>query len=405
VKTGMVNEGKSPIVEPGLEELIAAGADCGLLTATQDSASAVDEAEIMLICVGTPGHTNGSLDIGYVRRVCEQIGEQLRTVRGHKVIVVRSTMLPGSMRTVVIPTLEAASGKKAGRDFAVCINPEFLREGTAIFDYDHPPKTVIGTDDESAPSPIKALYSMLEAPFIVTDLRTAEMVKYADNTWHALKVTFANEIGRLCKALDVDSRRLMRLFCQDTKLNISTAYLRPGFAFGGSCLPKDLRALTYMGKMLDVETPVLSAVLPSNEIQIETALDLIRSSGKKRVGLLGLSFKEGTDDLRESPIVSLAEQLIGKGYELLIYDRNVKLASLVGANRDFIMKHIPHVSRLLVDGVETLFAGADVIVMATAEKEFGDVTARLGADKTIVDLVGIWGDTLARPKDYDGVGW
>jgi GDP-mannose 6-dehydrogenase len=409
VKTELVMQGKSPIVEPGLEDLIASAVATGRLRASADHAAAVDHADIMLICVGTPGQPNGSLDLSFVRRICQQIGERLTQIHAYKIVAVRSTLLPGSMQTTVIPTLEEASGKKAGRDFGVCINPEFLREGTAIFDYDHPPKTVVGASDQRAAEPIKELYSALQAPMLVTDLRTAEMVKYADNSWHALKVTFANEMGRLCKSMDIDARLLMRLFCQDTKLNISTTYLRPGFAFGGSCLPKDVRALTYQGKLLDVDTPVLSAILASNQVQIAHALAMIRATGHRRVGLLGLSFKEGTDDLRESPIVTLVEQLIGKGYELLIYDRNVKLASLVGANRDYILNHIPHIGRLLVDSPAALLDRSEVIVLATAEKEFDDLLPSLAGSKTVVDLVGVWNLGLttytSSTQRYDGIAW
>jgi GDP-mannose 6-dehydrogenase len=363
----------------------------------------------MLICVGTPGAANGSLDLRYVRRICQQIGEALAGVDKFKIVAIRSTLLPGSMESVVIPTLEQASGKRAGEHFGVCINPEFLREGTAIYDYDHPPKTVIGANEERTAAAVRAIYAHLKAPMIVTDLRTAEMVKYVDNSWHALKVTFANEMGRLSKAMNVDSRALMRLFCMDTKLNISPTYLRPGFAFGGSCLPKDVRALTYQGKLLDVDTPVLSSILASNELQVDQALTLIRATGHRRIGLLGLSFKEGTDDLRESPIVTLAEQLIGKGFELLIYDRNVKLASLVGANRDYILNHIPHIGRLLVDDPTELFVASDVVVIATAEKEFASVIARNGSGKVIIDLVGT-GDfsnpaTQSALKSYNGIAW
>jgi len=256
---------------------------------------------------------------------------------------------------------------------------------------------------------VRAIYAKLEAPMIVTDLRTAEMLKYVDNSWHALKVTFANEMGRLAKAMNVDGRALMRLFCMDTKLNISPTYLRPGFAFGGSCLPKDVRALTYQGKLLDVETPVLSSILASNHLQVDRALTLIRETTHRRIGLLGLSFKEGTDDLRESPIVALAEQLIGKGFELLIFDRNVKLASLVGANRDYILNHIPHIGRLLVDDPAELFAKSDVVVIATAEKEFASLIARDGSGKVIIDLVGTSdlsnSATQHALKSYDGIAW
>lgn len=409
VKTDLLNQAKSPIVEPGLEALIQTTVAAGRLKAGADHAGAVRHCDLMLICVGTPGAANGSLDLRYVRRICEQIGEALARLDDFKIVAIRSTLLPGSMQSVVISTLEQASGKRAGEHFGVCINPEFLREGTAIYDYDHPPKTVIGANDERTAAPVRAIYAKLEAPMIVTDLRTAEMVKYVDNSWHALKVTFANEMGRLAKAMSVDSRALMRLFCMDTKLNISPTYLRPGFAFGGSCLPKDVRALTYQGKLLDVETPVLSSILASNQVQVERALTLIRGSGYRRVGLLGLSFKEGTDDLRESPIVTLAEQLIGKGFELLIYDRNVKLASLVGANRDYILNHIPHIGRLLVDEPAELFAASDCVVIATAEKEFAGLIARHGAGKVIIDLIGT-GDfsnpaTLNALKSYDGIAW
>ena len=409
VKTELVNQAKSPIVEPGLDALMRSTVASGHLKASADHAGAVQHCDLMLICVGTPGAANGSLDLRYVRRICEQIGEALAGLEDFKIVAIRSTLLPGSMQSVVIPTLEKSSGKRAGEHFGVCINPEFLREGTAIYDYDHPPKTVIGANDERTAAPVRAIYAKLEAPMIVTDLRTAEMVKYVDNSWHALKVTFANEMGRLAKAMSVDSRSLMRLFCMDTKLNISPTYLRPGFAFGGSCLPKDVRALTYQGKLLDVETPVLSSILASNQVQVERALTLIRASGQRRVGLLGLSFKEGTDDLRESPIVTLAEQLIGKGFELLIYDRNVKLASLVGANRDYILNHIPHIGRLLVDDAAALFAASDVVVIATAEKEFAGLVTRHGSGKVIVDLIGT-GDfsnpaTLNALKSYDGIAW
>ena len=409
VKTDLIRQGQTPIIEHGLADLVKSVVECGRLLTGDDVPAAVASAELLLICVGTPGNANGSLDLTYVRRVCEQIGSALHTAGKYKVVVVRSTMLPGSMESVVLPTLEAASGKKAGADFGVCINPEFLREGSAIHDYDHPPKTVVGATDGRAAAPITELYSHLDAPMLVTDLRTAEMVKYADNSWHALKVAFANEMGRLCKAMNVDSRKLMQLFCEDRKLNISDTYLRPGFAFGGSCLPKDVRAVTYQGRLLDVDTPILSAILPSNRVHIDHALSLILAANKKRIGLMGLSFKEGTDDLRESPIVTLAERLIGKGYSLCIYDRNVKLASLVGANRDYILNHIPHIERLLVGNPEALFEQSDVIVMATAERDFGDIVRQQGKGKTVIDLVGKWGlagkSNTQDPGHYEGIAW
>ena len=409
VKVGFLRQGKSPIVEPGLDELIAAATAAGRLTAGSDPVAAVAQCDVLMVCVGTPGQPNGSLDLSYVRRVVQQIGEQLAGAAAYKVVVIRSTLLPGSMQNVVIPTLEESARRKAGQDFGVCINPEFLREGSAIYDYDHPPKTVIGASDERAAAIVRELYSALSAPMLQTDLRTAEMIKYIDNSWHALKVTFANEVGRLCKAMGIDGRLAMRMFCQDTKLNISTTYLRPGFAFGGSCLPKDVRALTYQGRLLDVDTPVLSSILSSNQLHIAHALGMIQTTGRRRVGLLGLSFKEGTDDLRESPIVTLAELLIGKGYELLVYDRNVRLASLVGANRDYILKHIPHIGRLMVDRPEQLIEQSEVLVVASADLEFTALLEKLPLGKSVIDLVGAWSmDASARSAHlgaYEGIAW
>src|SRR5580658_2697316 len=409
VKVDFVSRGKSPIVEPVLESLIEAAVTGDRLVASADHAAAVAHSEILMVCVGTPGQPNGSLDLTYVRRIVQQIGEQLAVTADYKAVVIRSTLLPGSMQSVVIPLLEQYSGKTAGKDFGVCINPEFLREGTAIYDYDRPPKTVIGASDERAAALVRELYAALSAPLILTSLRTAEMVKYIDNSWHALKVTFANEVGRLCKAMGVDARHVMRLFCMDTKLNVSSAYLRPGFAFGGSCLPKDVRALTYQGRLLDVDTPVLGSILRSNQVHIAHALSMIRATGRRRVGLLGLSFKEGTDDLRESPIVTLAEQLIGKGYELLVYDKNVRLASLLGANREYILNHIPHIGRLMVDQPEQLFEHADVLVVASASAEFAELLRGLPPGKCVIDLVGVWNaaeDKGTSPMEsYDGIAW
>jgi GDP-mannose 6-dehydrogenase len=409
IKVDFVQRGKSPIVEPGLEELIGAAVASGRLSASSDYAGAVAECDLLLVCVGTPGQANGSLDLTYVRRVVQQIGEQLAGTDGYKVVVIRSTLLPGSMQRVVIPQLEEASHRTAGKDFGICFHPEFLREGTAIYDYDHPPKTVVGAFDERSASIVGELYAAHTAPLLLTDLPTAEMLKYVDNCWHALKVTFANEIGRLTKAMGVDGRRVMELFCLDTKLNLSPAYLRPGFAFGGSCLPKDLRALTYLGRSLDVETPVLGSILASNQLHIAHAMSMIRATGARRVGLLGLSFKEGTDDLRESPVVTLAEQLIGKGYELLVYDRNVRLASLVGANREYILNHIPHIGRLMVDRPEELVDYADVIIVAAASGDIREVLQQLPAGKRVIDLAGARNaneaSALRGGGQYDGIAW
>ena len=406
-KVDFLRQGKSPIVEPGLEGLIAAAVADGRLVAYPDHTLAVARSDILMVCVGTPGKPNGSLDLTYVRRIVEQIGDDLVNAESYKVVVIRSTLLPGSMHSVVVPILEQRSGRQCGRDFGVCLNPEFLREGTAIHDYDHPPKTVIAASDERALGLMRELYAKLDAPLIVTDVPTAEMIKYIDNCWHALKVTFANEVGRLCKAMGVDGRLAMRLFCMDTKLNLSSAYLRPGFAFGGSCLPKDVRALTYQGRLLDVDTPVLGSILASNQVHIAQAFSMIRATGQRRIGLLGLSFKESTDDLRESPLVTLAELLIGKGYELTIYDRNVRLASLTGTNREYILTQIPHIGRLLVDRPEQVFDQSEVVVLASSEGQLSSLLRDFARQKTIIDLIGVWDkpadDRLAEA--YDGIAW
>src|SRR5215470_4317001 len=407
VKVSFLRQGKSPIVEPGLDELIAAATAGGRLSAGSDPVAAVAQCDVLMVCVGTPGQPNGSLDLSYVRRVVQQIGEQLAGAAAYKVVVIRSTLLPGSMQNVVIPTLEESARRNAGQDFGVCINPEFLREGSAIYDYDHPPKTVIGASDERAAAIVRELYSALSAPLLQTDLRTAEMIKYIDNSWHALKVTFANEVGRLCKAMGIDGRLAMRMFCQDTKLNISSTYLRPGSAFGGSCLPKNVRTPTYQGRLLDVDTPVLGSILASNQLHIAQAFSMIRATGQRRIGLLGLSFKDSTDDLRESPLVTLAELLIGKGYELCVYDRNVRLASLLGANRDYILNHIPHIGRLMVDRPEQVFDQSDVVVLACADREFTPLLEKLPPEKSLIDLVGAFSTPENNPHDhaYDGIAW
>ena len=325
-KVELIGSGHSPIIETGVDEIIREAASDGRLKATTSTAEAIRASEISLVCVGTPSEHNGSLKLDYVRKVCEEIGTALRDLDRYHVIVIRSTILPGTMRSVVIPTLEQYSGKKANVDFGVCFNPEFLREGTAVNDYYHPPKTVVGESDARAGDRLLKLYEGLTAPVFRTSLETAEMVKYVDNTWHALKVGFANEIGSIAKALSIDSFEVMDIFCRDTKLNLSPYYLRPGYAFGGSCLPKDVRALTYRARTLDVETPILGSILPSNQAHVQRGIELVITEGKRKVGILGFSFKAGTDDLRESPIVELVERLIGKGYDLRVYDSNVRIA-------------------------------------------------------------------------------
>ena len=403
-KVDLINAGQSPIIEAEIGQIIAEQAAAGRLSATTDVGAAVRQTDLYLICVGTPSRSNGDIELKYVRRACEQIGLALRGHHGAPTVAVRSTMLPGTMREVVIPTLEEFSGRRAGVEFGVCINPEFLREGTAVHDFLNPPKTVIGELNHASGDPLASLYSQVAAPLIRTDIETAEMVKYTDNAWHALKVGFANEIGNLCKGLDVDSHRVMDIFCQDTKLNLSPYYLKPGFAFGGSCLPKDLRALLYRSKMLDVSLPILAAILPSNELQIERSVHAVIERGSKKVGVLGFSFKAGTDDLRESPVVELTERLIGKGYDLRIYDGNVRLASIHGANRDYILNHIPHISRLMVASIDEVLDHADTIVIGNAASEFRDVPKRLSDGQTVIDLVRVT-DSRSVSGVYEGICW
>ncbi len=402
-KVDLINAGKSPIIEKDIGEMIAANVAIGRLRATSDVQDAVRHTDVSLICVGTPSMGNGHIDLRYVKRVCEQIGEGLRNHRGHTVVI-RSTMLPGTMRTVVIPALETSSGLKAGEDFGLCINPEFLREGTAVHDYFHPPKTVIGEIDRASGDVLVKLYGHMPCPLIRTDYETAEMVKYADNTWHALKVSFANEIGNICKGLGLDSHKLMDIFCQDTKLNLSPYYLKPGFAFGGSCLPKDVRALAYKAKTLDVSVPIINAILPSNQEQIERGIRAVIDKGSKKIGILGFSFKAGTDDLRESPIVELVERLIGKGYDLRVYDSNVRMASIHGANKEYILNHIPHISKLMVDSMQDVLDHAGTIVIGNGSAEFRDAPRLLGPGQSIVDLVRI-ADTRSVEGVYDGICW
>jgi GDP-mannose 6-dehydrogenase len=402
-KVDLINAGKTPIIEKDIGEIIAEQAEAGRLVATTDVMAAVQATDVSLICVGTPSLGNGHIDLKFVRRVCEQIGKGLPDHRGHTVVV-RSTLVPGSMRSVVIPTLEQSSGLKAGRDFGLCINPEFLREGTAVHDYFHPPKTVIGELGAGSGDVVAKLYGDMPCPLIRTDYETAEMVKYADNTWHALKVAFANEIGNVCKALGLDSHRLMEIFCQDTKLNLSSYYLKPGFAFGGSCLPKDVRALAYKAKLLDVNVPIINAILPSNDEQIERGIRAVIDKGAKKVGILGFSFKAGTDDLRESPMVELVERLIGKGYDLKIYDTNVRIAAIHGANRDYILNHIPHISKLMVASIDEVLEHAETVVIGNGAAEFREVPRRLREGQAIVDLVRIC-DTRSVEGVYEGICW
>jgi GDP-mannose 6-dehydrogenase len=403
-KVELINTGKSTIIETEIGELIAAAVESGRLRATDKTEAAVNDSELSFVCVGTPSQINGNLDLTHVRHVCEQIGRALKAKRERHTVVIRSTVLPGTMRDLIIPVLESYSEKNAGIDFGVCNNPEFLREGSAVKDFRFPSKTVVGELDRTSGDLLAELYAKLDAPTVRTDFETAEMIKYIDNSWHALKICFANEIGVLCKSLSVDAHKAMEVFMMDTKLNISPAYLSPGFAFGGSCLPKDLRALAYAAKLRDVELPILKAILPSNELQVARGLELIMKKGKKKIGILGFSFKPGTDDLRESPMIEIIERLAGKGYDVRIYDKNVQLASLVGANRDFILNRIPHISKLMVDSLDSVLQHAETVVICHKEKEFERVPQRLKQGQSVVDFVRI-SNNREQNGDYDGICW
>jgi GDP-mannose 6-dehydrogenase len=403
-KVGLANRGISPVFERDLDRLMSDAVGKGRLRATTDGREAVEATECSLICVGTPSRPNGDLDLTHVAAVSRQIGETLRTKAERHFVVIRSTVLPGTLKGLVIPTLEESSGKKAGVDFGVGNNPEFLREGTAVADFRHPPKTVIGATDAETAEKIGLLYNGLDAPLIHTSIDVGEMVKYSDNVWHALKVAFANEIGSLCKAAGIDSHAVMNIFCQDTKLNLSPYYLRPGFAFGGSCLPKDVRALAYRARKLDLDLPVINAILPSNARQVARGVDAILATGKRKVSVLGMSFKAGTDDMRESPVVELIERLIGKGLDIRIFDRNVSLAKLVGANREYLLKIVPHVSSLLVDTLDEALDHGEVIVTGNADPEILAIAPRLKDKQRVIDLVRIR-DADELKGRYDGINW
>ncbi len=409
-KVDMVNAGKSPIVENGLDELISdlrgsIRSSSGSLTATDNAKMAVENSEVSLVCTGTPSHPNGNINLEHVRACVREIGTILRGRDTYHLLVARSTLLPGTIEDLLLPELERASARKVGESIGLAVNPEFLREGTSISDFYNPPVTVIGQRDSRSGDLLEKMYSFLKAPVVRTDIRTGEMIKYANNSFHALKVSFANEIGAICKALEIDSHTVMDIFCLDHKLNLSAAYLKPGFAFGGSCLPKDLRALAYKAKQLDIDIPVLSAILPSNRIHIERAVDAILRSGKRHIGILGLSFKAGTDDLRESPVVTLAEQLIGKGLDLRIYDRHVYLASLVGANKAYINQQIPHISSLMVECADAVLDHAELVVVANGSPEFKTIVMERCKGIPVLDLVRIGPDIEAVPELYQSLCW
>ncbi len=404
-KVDMINRGLSPVVEHRMSDLVGEQVAARHLRATTDSRRAVEDSDIALICVGTPSAPNGGLMTTYLERVSDEIGAALAERSGHYTVAVRSTMLPTTCEQLVLPRLQDASGKRAGEDFGLAVNPEFLREGSSVDDFFDPPKVVIGQYDDASGDAVADLYTGLPGPVYRVPLAVAEMIKYADNTFHAVKVGFANEMGAICKALGLDSYAVMDMLIADTKLNISPAYLRPGFAYGGSCLPKDLRALVHRAGRSDVSVPLLDSVESSNEGQIERAFRLIEATGKRRVGLLGLAFKPGTDDLRESPLVALAERLVGRGFELLIHDPQVSLSSLLGANRDYVDQRIPLLSRFIADSPDEVVNHAEVCVVGAADP--AAITALRNVDGCIVvDLVRFPGsaDYEGDPR-YIGISW
>jgi GDP-mannose 6-dehydrogenase len=387
-KIDLINSGRSPIVEPGLEELIAKGIEQGNLVGITDCEQAVLKSELSMICVGTPSKRNGDLDLQYVEEVCRQIGLVMRDKDTRHTVVIRSTVLPGSVMERVLPILEDTSGKKAGLEFGLAVNPEFLRESTAISDYEFPPMTVIGEYDTESGDLLASLYEELPAEIIRESIPVAEMIKYTCNVWHAVKVSFANEIGNVAKSVGVDGRKVMSVICKDQKLNISPYYMKPGFAFGGSCLPKDVRALTYRASQMDVKAPLLNSIMASNQAQVQKAVEMVESLNKRRVALLGLSFKSGTDDLRESPLVELAAILLGKGYALSIYDKNVDYARIHGSNKTYINQRIPHLSALLKPTLASTIDGAEVIILGNADSEFKEVLDRSSPESLAIDLAG-----------------
>lgn len=401
LKVDLLNSGQSPIREPEMDELVAEGHTSCHLHATLSPAEAIEHSEVSFLCVGTPSLRNGGLDLSGMERAAEQVGNALAAKKSTHTVAVRSTVLPGSIDSVILPALERTSGKRAGLDFFVCSNPEFMREGTAISDFFNPAFTVLGAQDSAHLALLREIYAKLPGKLFETSLRSAEMVKYVCNTFHALKVDFANEIGTLCKAMGVSSDEVIKIFCADTKLNISPAYLKPGFAFGGSCLPKDVKALTYKAKQLDLHLPLLNAIMPSNQAHIEQAVERILMAGKRRIGCLGLSFKKGTDDLRESPLLHVVKRLLGEGCEVQIYDRNVSWSCLYGANKQFAESEIPHIASLLRPTLGEVVRNAELIVIGNSDGEYAGMREWLREDQIVLDFARL----PNLPPQADGLCW
>jgi GDP-mannose 6-dehydrogenase len=404
-KVEALDAGRSPIVEARMSELLSEGHRAGLLRATTDSATAVRESDVSFVCVGTPSLRSGKLDLGYVERVVREIGAALKQKKSHHVLVLRSTVLPGTTESLVIPAVEQASGLRAGGDFSVCYNPEFMREGSAVADFHKPPFTILGARDAKELAPLRELYKTVPGPVFETSIAVAEMVKYVSNAFHAVKVGFANEVGTLCKHLGVDTEVVTRIYTSDTKLNVSPAYLSPGFAFGGSCLPKDLRALAYKAKELDIDLPLLESVLPSNTVHVDRAVDAVLRTNKRKVAFLGLSFKAGTDDLRESPQVQVIKRLFGEGCQVKVWDRDVSLGRLAGSNRQYIEEVIPHIGSLLSSDFEEVVSSGEVVVIAT-KVENDQLSRCIRPEQIVIDLINLNpANRPIVPGSYQGICW
>lgn len=405
-KLDMISAGKTPVVEEGMIELMQQVVSSGLVSVTQNVVEALSNSEISLISVGTPSAHNGSQDLSAMLRLARELGEALRDKSSPHTFVFRSTLVPGTVEDVLLPIIEESSGKKEGADFFCSFQPEFLREGSSIRDYDNPPFTIVGCNHDVPEERLRLLFGHLKCEFIRTSVRAAEMVKYCCNNFHALKITFANETARLCEALGVDPFQVMDLVCRDTHLNISKAYLMPGFAFGGSCLPKDLRATLHIAKQRDIDIPMHSGILLSNRIHVDYAIQKVLATGSRKVGLIGLSFKAGTDDLRESPLVFLAEQLIGKGVHLYIYDPDVNVSRLLGANRRFIEKRLPHIGEMVCETMAEVTSECDVLVIGLSSKEIVSQLERHISDRHhLIDLVGSLKGSLAHNGQAEGLCW
>ena len=401
-KVNLINQGKPTIIEADISGLVKEGREKGLLEATMDCSYAIRNSEISFIAVGTPSSKEGHLNLDYIYSVARQIGEALKDKKEFHIIAIRSTVLPGTNQKVG-EIIAQASNKERNKDFTIVSNPEFLREGTAVRDYMNPPLTLVGSDNEVAEKKFRELYKDIPGEFISTDIKVAEMMKYVNNTYHALKIVFGNEVGNICKALDIDSHKVMEIFCKDKQLNISPYYFKPGFAYGGSCLPKDTKALKTLAHDLYVNVPVMNSIEISNEYQKQNAVEIIESKGRKKIGILGLSFKAGTDDLRNSPIVDVVEILYGKGYEIRIYDKNVKISQLTGTNADFIAAKLPHLHNIISDDLDEVCKESDVLVISNKEKEFADIPQKY-TQKVIVDLVRQF-DTIDYNGNYEGISW